>query len=642
MMTATYSPEDNKLRLYSVSRLDAETYARVRAAGFIYAPKQELFVAPMWTPQREDLLIDLCGEIGDEDTSLVDRAEQRSERFENYSDKRAADADRARKAVAAIADNIPFGQPILVGHHSERHARKDAERIENGMRKAVQMWATSNYWVSRAAGAIHHAKYKERPDVRARRIKTIEADKRKCERNLAQSQKTISIWETLETSPDFKKKDGGEVTFIERAMFICDNTRHGGAWEIGSELRKGTTTPEQARERILAGARHCATINERWINHSENRLAYERAMLAESGWTAPPKPKTKAELPLLNYSGTVTYRNPWRHGETITSEAVPITKEQWAKIGTDYKGTRVSGCGTHRVRTAMHIPGHGHDLCIVFITDSKQHARPDADTVAAKEAEESAAALLRAEAKRDREITRMEAREAAQVANADRAAKNEEFRAIKEAVKAGVQVVTAPQLFPTPAALAVRMVELADLRPGLRILEPSAGTGAIADAIRSAEPDAYLVCNEINPQLVKVLDAKGHRTTCEDFLTYTAPPFDFVLMNPPFANAADVAHIRHALTLLAPGGRLVAICANGPRQRAILLPLVEENGGTWEDLPPGTFESSGTGVNTALLCIDSPEAEPEQPTALQVESLISQAPEATTDQSKRPQLSLFG
>lgn len=57
---------------------------------------------------------------------------------------------------------------------SERRARKDAERIENGMRKAVRMWETADYWKSRAAGAIRHAKYKERPDVRARRIKTIE------------------------------------------------------------------------------------------------------------------------------------------------------------------------------------------------------------------------------------------------------------------------------------------------------------------------------------------------------------------------------------------------------------------------------------------------------------------------------------
>jgi hypothetical protein len=36
--SATYSPEDNKLRLYSVYRLDSDLYARVREAGFRWAP----------------------------------------------------------------------------------------------------------------------------------------------------------------------------------------------------------------------------------------------------------------------------------------------------------------------------------------------------------------------------------------------------------------------------------------------------------------------------------------------------------------------------------------------------------------------------------------------------------------------------
>jgi hypothetical protein len=138
-MNATYSPEDNKLRLYAETRLDPELYARVKAAGFIWAPKQDLFVAPMWTPGREDLLIELCGEVGDEDTSLIDRAEERAERFEDYSDKRGKDAERARAGVSAITDHIPLGQPILVGHHSEKHARKDAARIENGMQKRGQL-----------------------------------------------------------------------------------------------------------------------------------------------------------------------------------------------------------------------------------------------------------------------------------------------------------------------------------------------------------------------------------------------------------------------------------------------------------------------------------------------------------------------
>src|SRR5687768_3566845 len=104
--TATYSPEDNKLRLYATARLPAEVYARVKAAGFKWAPKQGLFVAPMWTPDRAALLVELCGEIGDEDTSLVDRAEGRADRFEDYSDKRTRDAEQAHAAVATIADGI--------------------------------------------------------------------------------------------------------------------------------------------------------------------------------------------------------------------------------------------------------------------------------------------------------------------------------------------------------------------------------------------------------------------------------------------------------------------------------------------------------------------------------------------------------
>lgn len=34
MYRATYSPDDNKLRLYAASRLDQETYKKVHDAGF--------------------------------------------------------------------------------------------------------------------------------------------------------------------------------------------------------------------------------------------------------------------------------------------------------------------------------------------------------------------------------------------------------------------------------------------------------------------------------------------------------------------------------------------------------------------------------------------------------------------------------
>ena len=173
-MNATYSPEDDKIRIYTDSRLDAEDYAKVKAAGYRWAPMQKLFYA-VWTPAAEDIAIEFAGEIEDEDKSLVERSEERAERFETYSENRLEDAENARAAVSRIADNIPFGQPILVGHHSEKHARRDAAKIENGMRKSVEMWKQSGYWKERAAGALRAAKYKELPSVRARRIKTLEA-----------------------------------------------------------------------------------------------------------------------------------------------------------------------------------------------------------------------------------------------------------------------------------------------------------------------------------------------------------------------------------------------------------------------------------------------------------------------------------
>jgi protein-L-isoaspartate O-methyltransferase len=364
---------------------------------------------------------------------------------------------------------------------------------------------------------------------------------------------------------------------------------------------------------------------------------------------------------------------------------------------------------------------------------------------------------------------------------------------MKATLKAGVQVIAAPQLFPTPPDLAARMVELADLKPGLTVLEPSAGTGNIANPIRST--GAAVVCVEINPILAKTLSDAGHAVHLADFLQwepasavqevasrasripseeiargdeiwkpvvgyetvyevsswgrirrlvtvkgrnagdfvnggkradgyinimlckggeatsrlmhqivmdafvgpcpegmeinhrhpdgdksrnwlsnleYTTSPennrdqierrpsnynrgdvhprskltrsqipgikerirsgedsasiaeafgvtagtisaiasgktwrdpllFDRVIANPPFVNGADCAHIRHALTFLRQGGRLVAICANGPRQQAELRPLAT----TWEELPEGTFAAQGTNVRTVLLTIDA-------------------------------------
>lgn len=284
-LTATYSPEDNKLRLYAGTRLDAETYSQVKAAGFSWAPRQQLFVAPMWTPQREDLLLKLCGEIGDEDKSLVQRATERAERFENFSESRAKDAAQAHKQVDAIVEHIPFGQPILVGHHSERRARKDAERIDSGMRKSIKMWDTSKYWAARAEAAILDAKYKERPDVRARRIKKLEAEERKKQRTKAESERLVTAW----SNPGLTMEDAAKIANLDHGTFLSASRRTDGkTWPVSLwDATQGRYEPQPNVEEIAAKAvkNHRATIAwaDRWLDHFANRLTYERTMLKQDG-----------------------------------------------------------------------------------------------------------------------------------------------------------------------------------------------------------------------------------------------------------------------------------------------------------------------------------------------------------------------
>lgn len=413
-LSATYSPEDNKLRLYSRARLDDDLYKRVTEIGFTYAPRQCLFVAPMWTPAREDLLIELCGEIGDEDTTLAERAEERADRFNDYKGKRASDAQAAQAAASAIAERRPFGQPIMRDHYSAARALRDQDRIETGMRKAVQMWDTSEYWQRRAEGAIRHAKYKERPDVRYRRIKGIEAAQRKNERMLVDMDAAITALSAADLTIDAAKAFAG-VSPVIRGLWYRIDTEPAAYRELCAK-----TLEDLMRARI-----HYV----RWSEHYANRITYERTMLGQQGGLV-------AEGVELKAGGRVRIDNEWltivrvnmkdgkqvsvstdaryvrvRGVEQITEYQPPsdeqaasakkaasrpplvnypgdgfahMTKAAYQDVGDSYRSTRViepqSATAKHRVRTALAAfatPGEKdmnkrHRYVNVFLTDSKR------------------------------------------------------------------------------------------------------------------------------------------------------------------------------------------------------------------------------------------------------------------------------
>lgn len=79
-----------------------------------------------------------------------ERREAKAERLREWAEKRDAKADAAYEGVQRITERIPFGQPILVGHHSERGARADQRRIERGMNSFCENAAKADEMRSRA------------------------------------------------------------------------------------------------------------------------------------------------------------------------------------------------------------------------------------------------------------------------------------------------------------------------------------------------------------------------------------------------------------------------------------------------------------------------------------------------------------
>ena len=165
-----------------------------------------------------------------------------------------------------------------------------------------------------------------------------------------------------------------------------------------------------------------------------------------------------------------------------------------------------------------------------------------------------------------------------------------------------------PGFFPTPEPLARELVQKADIQPGNRVLEPSAGKGNIAEAIRDRHPDCELVVVERFPDLRKILELKGFNLVSRDFLEHQGA-YDRIVMNPPFENGQDIDHVRHAYTLLAGDGRLVSVMSQGPFFRSdnkgkAFRKWLEENGGWYVELPEDAFKESGTGVKTMMVVLD--------------------------------------
>lgn len=151
--------------------------------------------------------------IGRED--YQERKEARIDRMEERAAHAQAESTAASHAAHEIMRLIPPGQPILVGHHSERHHRRDLDKIDRNMRKSIEAGEKAAYYASRAANAAsNHAISSDDPDA----VEKLEAKLAKLQAQQERDKAMNAWYRKRKTMNGFPDMDDERAAKIDAAL----------------------------------------------------------------------------------------------------------------------------------------------------------------------------------------------------------------------------------------------------------------------------------------------------------------------------------------------------------------------------------------------------------------------------------------
>ncbi len=127
----------------------------------------------------------------------------RKERYERYAENADKRSQEAYEKARHISSYIPPGQPILVGHHSEKRHRADISRIDNQMRTSINEQKKSEYWADRAASVETNIQIdSDDPDAITKlkdKIESLLIENQKC-KEVNKRLGKFKTWEILQKS----------------------------------------------------------------------------------------------------------------------------------------------------------------------------------------------------------------------------------------------------------------------------------------------------------------------------------------------------------------------------------------------------------------------------------------------------------
>lgn len=161
------------------------------------------------------------------------------------------------------------------------------------------------------------------------------------------------------------------------------------------------------------------------------------------------------------------------------------------------------------------------------------------------------------------------------------------------------------QFYPTPKEVAEYLVELADIKVGDTVLEPSAWLWNIFDELPYITNQCKFI--ELDEVKFNILVDKYWYTKSDmwnwDFLNYNWDTFDRIIMNPPYNKRQDYKHIKKAISLLNTWWRVVWLMSRWILFREDYKDLKEDILEHWyiEEVEAGAFKESWTMIWTCII-----------------------------------------
>jgi len=107
------------------------------------------------------------------------KQEARRQRYLERAERAEAEASARARTASKMGDCIPMGQPILIGHHSEKGHRAFLKRMDNHMRKSVEASDKAGYYRGRAASVGSAGVSSDDPDAVTKLRAELEAREQK-------------------------------------------------------------------------------------------------------------------------------------------------------------------------------------------------------------------------------------------------------------------------------------------------------------------------------------------------------------------------------------------------------------------------------------------------------------------------------